>query len=174
MENFSEKYVYHGSNKEFDSDYAIPKRQIRQRKDEDGEMKVVFDEESFHSTPHKWIALAYTYSGKPYEIEGKTAHYNMGVSLYENKHEVVIYGFGSLEESLEKLYGDSGYMYSFDKDIFLYKEGLGNLEVIVKEPTKPVAVERIDNPAEEMKKLGVAFNFIDLSLPENESYRNYH
>ena len=169
-----EKYVYHGSNKEFDSEHAIPKRNIRIAEGNDGKEETIFDEESFHATPYKWIALAYTYKSEPYEIDGKTAHYSMAVSLYEDTGEVEIFGFGSLEESLQKLYGSGGYLYHFDKDKFIYKEGLGNLEVIVQEPTKPITVERVENPVEEMQKLGVTFRFTDLGLPENEKYRNYY
>jgi hypothetical protein len=135
---------------------------------------VIFDQESFHATPYKWIALAYTYKSTPFEINGKTAHYNMGVSLYDNTNEVDIFGLNTLEESLKILYGDGGYLYHFDKDKFLHKEGLGNLEVIAEEPTRPVTVERIDDPVAEMKKLGVTFRFIDLVLPENEKHRNYY
>lgn len=174
MENTPENYVYHGSSREFDSDHAIPKRQKRMRMGENGEYEVIFDEVSFHATPHKWIALAYTYSAKPYKIDGQTAHFGMGVSLYKDTKEVEIFGFRSLEESLENLYGEGGYLYPFDKDKFIYKEGLGNLEVIVSEPTKPITVERIDDPVEEMQKLGVKFIFTDLSLSENEKYRNYY
>ena len=166
--------VFHGSPKEFDQELAIPKRNIRSRLDENGERKTIFDENSFHATPHRWIALAYTYSGKPHEIDGKISHYNMGVSLYDNNNEVAIYGFNSSEESLKELYGDGGYLYHFDKNNFIYKEGLGNLEVITNDPTMPLIVERVENPVLEMKKLGVTFTFIDLALPENESYRNYY
>ena len=115
MENPFSKNVYHGSPKEFDSDHAIPKRNIRSKIAETGDREVIFDEESFHATPHKWIALAYTYKSAPYEIDGKTAHYNMGVSLYNNNQTLEIYGFSSLEESLQKLYGEGGYIYHFDK-----------------------------------------------------------
>jgi ribosomal protein S18 acetylase RimI-like enzyme len=170
----SKEYVYHGSPIKFDSEHAIPKRNIRSRLSKDGEQEVIFDQESFHATPYKWIALAYTYSAKPQEIEGKTAHYNVGVSLYNNTKEVDILGFNSLEESLKKLYGTGGYLYYFGKDKFIFKEGLGDLEVITEEKIKPISVERIDNPVEEMKKLGVAFKFVDLALPENEKHRNYY
>lgn len=174
MENLpDDKFAFHGSPIKFDSDHAIPRLNTRIRTDESGQEKVIFEEESFHATPYKWIALAYTYSPKPFEIDGKTSHYNMGVSLYENNMTVCVLGFGSLEKSLEELYGDGGYLYHFDKDEFIYKEGLGNLEVIVSKPTKPVTVERIENPVEEMRKLGVKFTFVDLSLPKYEGMRHY-
>lgn len=167
-----DQYVFHGSPTEFDSEEAKPKRNRRTRKNTDGDVEVIFDEESFHATPHKWIALAYTYQGNQQESSGGALRYNMGVSLYENTENVRIYGYGSLEESLEALYGKGGYLYHFDKDKFIYKEGLGNLELIVQTPTLPLTVERIDNPVEEMKKLGVTFEFVDLSLPENQEIRS--
>ena len=170
MENFEENHVYHGAPQEFDSDRAIPRRSIRTRVVE-GKQEVIFDEEAFHATPYKWIALSYAYTPTEREIEGETAHYYASVGLYEDTKTVVIFGFDSLEESLKVLYGNGGYVYHFDKDKFIYKEGLGNLEVVVNEPTKPVTVERVDDPVEEMKKLGVTFEFVDLSLPENEKHR---
>lgn len=172
MESPDEKYVYHGSPREFDSDHAIPKRNIRSRTNAEGKVEVIFDETSFHATPYKWIALAYTYHAAPYEIDGKTAHYNMGVSLYENTKEIEVYGFESLEQSLKVLYCKGGYVYHFDKDVFIYKEGLGDLEVIVTQATKPIVVERVEDPVEEMKKLGVTFKFVDLGLSENKDDRN--
>ncbi|MDB5194012.1 MAG: hypothetical protein JWN50_26 [Parcubacteria group bacterium] len=174
METSPDARVYHGSPKEFDGEHALPKRNIRSRLSKDGGQEVIFDEESFHATPHKWIALAYTYSSKPYEIDGKIAHYNMGVSLYNNTKEIDIYGFNSLEKSLKELYGNGGYVYHFDKEKFVSKEGLGNLEVIATHPIKPIEAQRINDPVEEMKKLGVTFKFIDLALPENSSKRNYY
>ncbi len=168
-----EKFVYHGSHKEFDSPEARPKRNVRTQPSETGEMKVVFDQESFHATPHKWIALAYTCHRAPYKIDGKIAHYGMGVDLYGNDQTVVILGFGSLEESLQKMYGDGGYVYHFGTDKFLYKEGLGDREVIAEEVVSPVTVERVENPVEEMKNLGVSFMFVNLGLPENEDQRDY-
>jgi hypothetical protein len=172
MHKPDEQYVYHGSKGLFDS--VIPKRQIRDVLDKDGNRKVIFDEISFHATPYKWIALAYMYDPKPYEIDGKTAHYNMGVSLYDNTEELYIYGFDSLEESLQKMYGDGGYLFIFNKEDFFHMEGLGNLEVITKEKIKPMSVERIDDPVVELKKLDIKLQFIDLAKPENEGYRNYY
>ena len=166
------KYVYHGSPTPFET--AIPKRQLRSRHDANGKLKVIFDELSFHATPYKWIALAYTYTSKPHGNRAKNAHYNMGVSLYENEEELGIYGFGSLEESLEKLYGDGGYLYTFKQEDFFTMEGLGDLEVITKQETTPFESERIDDPLGELKKLGICFRFIDLAKPENKDHRNYY
>ena len=98
----------------------------------------------------------------------------MGVSLYEKDQlVVVIYGFESLEKSLEKLYGYGGYLYIFDKDKFFHTKGLGSLEVITKEAIKPLSIERIDNPVKELETFGIKFKYVDLSKPENESLRNY-
>jgi hypothetical protein len=129
-----EKIVYHGSHQEFDSEKARPKRNVRTQPDESGEVKVVFDQESFHATPHKWIALAYTCRRAPYEIDGKKTRYSMGVDLDGNDQTVRILGFESLEKSLEQMYGEGGYVYHFGPDKFLYKEGLGSREVIAEEP----------------------------------------
>lgn len=71
------------------------------------------------------------------------------------------------------MYGEGGYVYHFGPDKFLYKEGLGDREVIAEEPLDPLAKERVENPVVEMKKLGVSFVFVDLSLSENEDQRDY-
>ena len=171
--NFPDKkYVYHGSPTLFEM--AIPKRQVRSQYDKNGKLKVVFDEISFHATPYKWIALAYTYTSKPYKLKSKTAHYNMGVSLYKHEKELGIYGFESLEKSLEELYGDGGYLFTFKNEKFFHAGGLGNLEVITKESLKPHEIEKIDDPLFELKKLGISFKFIDLAKPENKQWRNYY
>jgi len=171
MNQPDEKFVYHGSKELFET--VIPKRQVRSRVDKEGNVKVIFDDISFHATPYKWIGLAYTYDPKRYEIDGKIAHYNMGVSLYEHTEELEIFGFESLEKSLERLYGDGGYLFMFEKEKFFHTEGLGDLEVITKDPLRPVRVDRIDDPVAELKQLGVKFKYIDLALSENEKWRNY-
>ena len=172
MEN---TFVYHGSPREFNSEYAVPKRNIRTKWDNVTKSnKTIFDQESFHATPYKWIALAYTYRSEPFEIDGKKAHYNMGVSLYDDTTEISVYGFNSLEDSLRVLYGNGGYLYIFYADNFIHKDGLGNREVISEKSVKPVAVEHISDPVSEIQKLGVTFKFIDLALPENEDCRNYY
>src|SRR3989338_2478701 len=75
ISNMSEK-VFHGSPKIFDAETANPR--LNERINENGE--VIFSEESFHATPHEWIALAYTYTPKPIEgLSGDNAFYNMGV-----------------------------------------------------------------------------------------------
>ena len=68
----------------FDSEEARPSRQIRPRKTRMVNEIIVFDEESFHTTPHKWIALAYT--GKTFSIERGDicGMYSMSVNLYED------------------------------------------------------------------------------------------
>jgi hypothetical protein len=83
-------------------------------------------------------------------------------------------GFESLEKSLEKLYGEGGYLFLFEKEKFFHTEGLGDLEVITKEHLKPFKVERIDDPIAELKKLGISFTFRDLSEQKNEKWRNYY
>jgi hypothetical protein len=164
----SENFVFHGSPKKFDAETANPR--LNQRIDAEG--KVVFNEESFHATPHKWIALAYTYTAKRIEELGEEAFYSMGVDLHSDEKVVTILGVGSLEESLKSLYETGGYVYHFDNGDFFYKEGLGNQEVIATSPTKPLQMERVEDPVKEMQDLGVTFYFIDLSLPENTDQRN--
>ena len=110
MEDSPDKFVYHGSHEKFEP--ILPRRNIRSRINNTGEREVIFDEVSFHATPYRWIALAYTYNNKKTcVIDGKEVYYNMGVDLYEHNNELCIYGIGSLEQSLEQLYGDGGYTY---------------------------------------------------------------
>lgn len=165
------KLVYHGSKEYFD--IAIPKRQRRSKFDSDRNLVTIFDEISFHATPHRWIALAYICDQKRYEIDGKIAHYIMGVDLYEHRKELEILGFESLEKSLEALFGDGGWLMSFDKNKFCHMEGLGNLEVICQSEIKPEKIERIDDPVAELEKEGVTFRFTDLAKPKNAHLRNY-
>lgn len=164
----SEKLVFHGSPREFDDKTANPR--LNQRFNHAGE--VIFNEESFHATPHKWIALAYTYAPKPIESLGEDVFYGMGVDLHSDEKVVTILGIGSLAESLDQLYGSGGYVYHFDNGDFIYKEGLGTNEVIATSPTTPLRAERIDNPVKALQELGATFRYIDLSLPENAVYRN--
>lgn len=166
------KYVYHGSQKFHDK--AVPVRNRRSKKQKDGTVVTIFDQESFHATPHKWIAVAYTYTPARYEIDGKTAHHNIGVDLYDHKKKLEIYGFESLEKSLKALYGEGGYVTSFNAKDFHYTEGLGNLELITTKEIDAVEVEQIKDPLSFLKKEGVEFEYIDLGKPENESRRNYH
>ncbi len=160
------QFVYHGSKDLFDM--AVPKRQVRKGYSTDGSLKTIFDEISFHATPYKWIALAYTNTCPAFEIDGKKLHYTIGVDLYNYTEEIEIYGLESLEKSLEKLYGQGGYLFSFRKEDFCHTEGLGNLEMITKDTLKPFSVEKIIDPVNELKKLGISFKFIDLSKPENQ------
>ncbi len=169
-ENLKQKYVYHGSDIFFDS--VVPKRQIR-AKIENGERKVKFDEISFHATPHKWIAIAYICKIKSFQIDKQLFEYNMAVDLYTHRKELIIFGINSLEESLDKLFGEGGYILTFKKEDFFYMEGLGNLEVITKKTIKPLRIEFIKNPVEKLRGYGVSFKFIDLLLPENKKYLNF-
>lgn len=167
-----DKYVYHGSNERFEE--VVPKRNKRIRISKTtGIQEIIFDEVSFHATPYKWIALAYTYSPKYTIIDGREVYFNMGVDLYDHKKELAIYGVQSLGHSLEQLYGDGGYLYYFDKNDFFHKQGLGNLERIIQNNIIPLKIERIENPLKELKMEGVEFKFVNLTLEENKEYRNY-
>jgi len=164
-------YVYHGSPRSFTT--ATPKRNVRSRY-KNGEEEVIFDDASFHATPHRWIALAYTYNPKQtYKLDGKKVYYNIGVSLYDSRKMVSILGFGSLENSLKKLYGKGGYLLTFDGKEFFHTEGLGDLEVITQKPIRPESVERIEDPVAQLKEVGVMFQFVDLARQENSKLRNF-
>jgi hypothetical protein len=173
MEKLPQK-VFHGSAEKFDTKEARPKRQIRTQEDVAGNEVVIFDEKSFHATKERWIALAYTNERAPIESGNIRGEYGMGVNLYENNKSTLIVGIHSLVESLDVLYGSGGYIYHFSDDTFVYKEGLGDMEVVSNVPNTPIKVERVDDPVAEMEKLGVTFEFVDISLPENEEYRNPH
>lgn len=164
MNHPDEKYVFHGSHEFFAR--VAPKQQRRSRRDQRGEEVVIFDDLSFHATPYRWIAMAYMNSQTPFILDGKNAHYSFGVGLYEYKEIIVVYGIHSLEQSLRALYGNGGYLYSFKKERFFCVQGLGNLEVITKEELTPDKVERIDDPIGELKKAGITFHFVDVSLAE--------
>jgi len=165
------KFVYHGSQKFHDK--AVPVRNRRLGKQKDGAVVNIFDQESFHATPYKWIAVAYTYTPAQYEINGKIAHYNMGVDLYNHEKKLGIYGFESLEKSLKALYRKGGYVTSFYAKDFHHTEGLGSLEVITNKEFDAIKVEYVKDPLSFLKNEGVEFEYVDLGSPENESLRNY-
>lgn len=164
--------VYHGTNrfKEF-SDPIVHKRT---RATQGNEKITIFNEKSFHCSPLRWIALAYTYKPKTFSLEGKEIFYNIGVDLYNDIHEIEIYGTGSLEESLSALYGKGGYLLEFSGQHFFHTQGLGTLEVITKEIIQPDTIAFIPDPVGELKKENISFKFVDLRNPENKNYRNYN
>lgn len=164
-------FVYHGSPERFET--VTPKRNIRSKLHKNGEREVIFDDISFHATPYKWIALAYTLNRKrAYENGEKKVEYNMGVSLYDHDEELTIYGAESLEASLEKLYGAGGYLLTFERAKFYHTVGLGNLELITKENLKPLKIEYITDPVAELRKLGIKFKFVNLAEQENRNMLN--
>lgn len=156
--NEGDKYVYHGSVDWFET--AIPRRNLRSR-EVAGKREVIFDDISFHATPERWIALAYI--SKRRNHQEKENYHSFGVDLYEDKQQVALYGYESLEKSLAALFGDGGYLYKFDKNKFFHTAGLGNLEVITKEIIKPLEVEKIADPVRELENLGIKFTFFDLN-----------
>jgi len=169
MNELQHNYVYHGSHEFFET--AVPKRQIRKSLNPDPQGEkfiVVFDDISFHATPYRWIALNYTCQCQNVLYQGKEYWHCTGVDLKKYDEFINVYGVESLEKSLEVLFGQGGYVYTFDKKDFVYQEGLGINEVIAKSPVKPISVERIDDPVGEIMKLGIPFVFKDLTLPENQ------
>jgi hypothetical protein len=167
---YSDKYVYHGSNKY--KSIADPKVHRRLKKVH-GKQKIIFNDISFHATPYKWIALAYTYTPATFIINRREAYYNIGVDLYKNKNEIEIFGIESLEKSLKALYGNGGYLLSFKKESFYHCEGLGNLEHITQKEIVPISIDTISNPIYELQKRKIKFVFIDLNLVENSKHINF-
>ena len=156
--------VYHGSSIKF----KVAKPTYTSR----GHLKngkVIQDYEgiSLHSTPYKWIALAYTSKKlNCYIHNGKRQYFGMGApvkhkdSEFKNK-SVMIFGKRSLGYSLNKLYGKGGYLYTFDSSDFIWVKGLGANEVISYEEQVPKEIEFIKDPVKEMLRLGVKFVFVD-------------
>ena len=155
--------VYHGSPKKFTM--AKPSYTKRVHNDKNGKRIIDYEGVSLHVTPYIWIALAYTFAhNKSFIHKGKKFYYSMGVNLKTvNKIKIIyIYGKNSLEYSLEKLYGNGGYLYTFDKNNFHTEKGLGINELISYEEQKPKSIKYIKNIVKEMKKEGVKFDFIDV------------
>lgn len=89
----------------------------------------------------------------------------MGVDLYGDKAEVLITGPNTLEESLDILYGNGGYLHHFDAKDFWWCEGLGSREVVTNKQISPLEIKFIEDPISEMKDVGVQFLFTKKSLP---------
>jgi hypothetical protein len=159
----AKEYVYHGSPINFD----IGKPSYTQRGTLD---KINYKGVSFHATPHRYIALNYLAKRTPFTYKGDKYHYTTGVSLFQANKFISIYGYKSLEDSLNIIYGDGGYLYTFDAKDFHWVEGLGPLEVISLEPLKPIKKEFISGKEllEEMKKEGVQFRFKDITKDEKQ------
>ena len=156
-------YVYHGSTRNFDM--AKPSFTQRTHKNK-GRIIIDYEGISLHVTPYKWISLAYTGDRPTYKHKGIEYYFNFGVPVEckddEFKNKIVgIYGKKSLEYSLNKIYGKGGYLYTFSKNEFIWKKGLGANEFISYKEQKPQTIEFIKNPIKEMKKMGVQFEFID-------------
>ena len=156
--------VYHGS--EFNFDIAKPNYNVRAHLDTNKKQIIDYKGVSLHVTPYKWIALAYTYTKRQYFIHnGKKYVFNMGVDLKKKPNHKIIYIYGkrSLEYSLNKLYGNGGYLYLFDKKHFKRVKGIGINELISYTEQIPKKKIFLKNPVKEMEKIGVKFNFIDIT-----------
>lgn len=149
------KYVYHGSHSKFDiaKPHSTTRSSIK-----NGKQVINYEGISLHATPHKWIALSYTKSkGISYIKNGERKYFNVGVSLYNNDKDIHIWGTKSLDYSLKKIYGDGGYLYTFNSKYFKHIKGLGSLEVLSYTTQTPNKIEFIKDPVKEMKNLGVKF-----------------
>ena len=89
----------------------------------------------------------------------------MGVNLKKKPNHKIIYIYGkrSLEYSLNKLYGNGGYLYLFDKKYFKRVKGIGINELISYTEQIPKKKIFLKNPVKEMEKIGVKFHFIDIT-----------
>ena len=155
--------VYHGSPHNFKVAKPFPASRVHIKNG-----KVILDYEgiSLHATPYKWIALAYTGNKIPYTHNHIEKKFIFGVPIKEkdydfNRQIVEIHGKQSLEYSLKKLYGNGGYLYTFNENKFKWVKGLGVNEVISYDEQVPQKIEFIKDPVKEMKKLGVNFVFIN-------------
>ena len=155
--------VYHGSSHNFK--VAKPFHTTRGHI-KNGKAILDYEGISLHATPYKWIGLAYTANRLPYIHNNIKKKFNFGVPVREKDHEfnrqnVEIHGKQSLEYSLKKLYGNGGYLYTFNENKFKWVKGLGVNEVISYDEQVPKKIEFIKDPVKEMKKLGVNFVFIN-------------
>jgi hypothetical protein len=140
----SNQVVYHGSADLIER--IEPRKNIRFANE-----KIIWDAVSFHATPYRWIALAYT--------RAKGVPETTGVDLYELNPVVDVFGPATLEEALTSLYGKGGYLYEFNASDFSHAEGLGNLEVFTGKSVEPIQITRIEDPVAEMRAEGVEFRF---------------
>ncbi len=168
MQTEDPDYVYHGSPVSFGE--AVPRENIRGTFSVDGSRVITFDKVSFHATPYKWIAVAYTFRHKFFESDGRKYQYTVGIDLKKYEQQATIYGAVSLEESLRELYKDGGYVMKFQRSSFHWEKGLGILEVITEEKTKALSIERIDDPVAELKRRGISFRFVDVTKSDAEDF----
>jgi len=158
-------YVYHGSKYNFT--IARPSYTTRGTI-KNNKVSINYEGVSLHATPYKWIALSYIHNRKSFISKGVKKKFSVGVSLFTNDKYITIYGKKNLEYSLQKLYGNGGYLYKFDKKNFTSVKGLGPLEVISYTKQKPLQKIFIQDPVKEMKKLGVKFTFVDITKEQEK------
>ena len=160
-------HVYHGSYLNFD--IAKPSRTGRGYLNKEGEFVRTYEGISLHATPYKWIALSYMGNKRAKFVhKGKNIHFRSGVPVAkkdEDFHNKVIFisGKRSLEYSLEKIFGEGGYLYTFDSKYFKHVKGLGENEVMSLKELKPLKKQFVKDIVGMMKKEGVKFIFEDLT-----------
>ena len=160
-------YVYHGSYLNFD--IAKPSRTGRGYLNKKGEFVRTYEGVSLHATPYKWIALSYMANKRAKFVhKGKNIRFKSGVTVAKKEEdfynkEITICGKRSLEYSLEKIFGDGGYLYTFDAKHFKHVKGLGENEVMSLKELKPLKKQFVKDIVSMMKKEGVKFEFEDLT-----------
>ena len=154
--------VYHGSLHNFKVAKPFYTRRSHIK---NGKSIIDYEGISLHATPYKWMALAYTGNRLPYTYNGIKKIFEFGVPIKQKNDDfernIFIYGKKSLEYSLKKLYGNGGYLYTFNENKFEWVNGLGINEVISYDDQVPQKIKFIKDPVKEMKKLGVNFVFIN-------------
>lgn len=156
-------HVYHGSSKKFSIALPSKTRRVHYEKDK---LIVDYSGISLHATKYKYLALAYTgVKNATFMHNNIKERFSFGVNIKNKKcmNVVIIFGKKSLNYSLNKIYGKGGYLYTFSDKDFKWVKGLGNNEVVSFEEQIPKKIEFIKDPVSMMRKLGVKFEFIDLT-----------
>lgn len=141
--------IYHGSSIAFD----CPKCCRTARVDSSG--TIAWEGEAVFATYDRRIALHYT-------VNKNVTGYNCGVDLIteitaDKPLSLMLFGGTDKEDALNKLYGTieasepPGYLYQMNAKFFHHEMGLGAMERISKDPTKPgflIKVEKINRRKE--------------------------
>ena len=117
-------YVWHGSSKKFKITRPSPTKRSHQK---NGLRIIDYEGTSLHVAKHRWIALAYTNTRKFFKHKGKRHRFSTSVNLYKNRKIVFVHGKRSMKYSLERMFHNGVYLYTFDKKKFKSVKGLGDM-----------------------------------------------